>query len=411
MRLCEAYQTLRAPQTSGVTVARTYNQPMDNPLERARETQRTNLRLLGYLAGGRDCASARYVCYRRSNDEPQWIDQWYLSTQIGADSALLAADAGFDRHSIDAAAVYLDLFRDPADGGYLARGSPDARHFVPGDKYCDDHGHLGLMMLDAWQATGDPRYLERARAAAEFLISGGVWDDVFGGGFWWNNRLGDSPEGKPAQANGLAAALFLKLHRLTGDSRYRTWSEQTLAWLNETLWEESVGLYRWSVAFADMPGRRGRFVAHRYFNYDQGIIIEALLERFLHGGGDPRDLQRAQTIAGKLESAFWQLPHGGFQLEAGQDYVMAIYSAWLTPSLLALYRVDPDPAWLALARRNVEALDRYLRSPEGDYYRGARQLGAAWTVEKTRDGVANAGMQRALARLAATENELAAQRT
>src|ERR671932_15892 len=56
-------------------------------------------------------------------------------------------------------------------------------------------------------------YLYAARRTAAFLLQSGLWDDTFGGGFWWNTNRGDTAEGKPAQSNALAAQFFAQLYQ------------------------------------------------------------------------------------------------------------------------------------------------------------------------------------------------------
>src|SRR6478672_2053662 len=221
----------KAPVSTPMNASRSY-------IGFARQAQHFTLTHLADLGGAPDCRRAPYLSYRRSDEEPEWADLWYMGTQVGADAALLLADPGFGRCTIDKAGAFIDRFWDgAAGGGYLARGKPDGSSFLRPDKYVDDQGHLGLMLLDAWQATGDPAQLERARRAADFLIHSGVWDATFGGGFWWNNRHGDSPEGKPAQANGLAVQLFAELYGATGERPYLEWAWRTLEWLDRTLWD------------------------------------------------------------------------------------------------------------------------------------------------------------------------------
>jgi uncharacterized protein YyaL (SSP411 family) len=368
-------------------------------LELARQTQRATLHHLGYLVGAASCAEAPYLSYRRSDAEPEWTDQWYLTTQLGADAALLKVDPTFGRCTIDKAAVFFDRLWDDAEGGYLARGSPDGSVVLRPDKYCDDHGHAGLMLIDAYHATGDRQFLTRARRAADYLLHGRVWDQTFDGGFWWNSRRGDTIEGKPAQTNGLAVALFAELYHLTGESTYRDWALKVMSWLDAQLYDPVAGLYRWSVHFQNLQRRRGQAVADRFFNYDQGIVVEALLSLFAYVRPDPHYLARARSLAARLEPAFWHYPEGGFNLQSGVEHVMPIYSSWLSSSLLALYAVDLDDRWLSLARRNVEALKSYLRMPDGGYYVAAALQDGAWRVTPTRDGAASSGMQRAHALL------------
>jgi uncharacterized protein YyaL (SSP411 family) len=376
---------------------------MPDYLARARQTQRFTFDRLGYLGGAKDCDRAPFLSYLRSDREPEWTDQWYIATQLGADAALLRVFPSLGRCTIHKAALFLDLMWDyQSGGGYLARGRPDASLFLRPDKYCDDHGHTGLMLIDAFEVTGNPRYLARARRAADFLMSGRVWDETFGGGFWWNNRRGDTIEGKPAQTNGLAADLFAELYGITGEPVYRQWALRAFDWLEATLYDPEANLYRWSIHFEDLGRRRGQIVPHRFFNYDQAIIIEAVLALNRHVTPDPAYLQRAVSLAENLETAFWHGTEGGFNLEHGIEHVMAIYSSWLTPSLLALHKVQPDERWLTLARHNVDAMNSYLRAADGGYYKAARVENGVWVLDRTRDTAANAGMQRAQALLAST---------
>ena len=115
---------------------------------------------------------------------------------------------------------------------------------------------------------------------------------------------GDTIEGKPAQTNGLASEFFFALYRETGESTYRTWAMKTLEWLDRTLYDREARLYRWSVRYEDLEHRSGQVVMKRYFNYDQGILIEAnLLANQV--SGERRYLERARTLGRRLDPVFW----------------------------------------------------------------------------------------------------------
>ena len=372
---------------------------MPDYLAFARATQRFTFERLGYLGGAPDCERAPFLSYRCRDVEPEWSDQWYNATQLGADAALLAIDPTFGRCTIDKCAAFMARFRQP-DGGYLARGRPDGSLVLRPDRYSDDNAHTGLMLLDAHEVTEDRRYRAAAERIADFLLGPALLDDTFGGGLWWNTHRGNSPEGKPAISQGLAIQLLARLFGATGRAELRTAALELDGWTDRNLFDPTGGLYRWSVSYADCAARRGRVVAERFFGYDQGIMIEAKLALHRHVAADPGYVLRAQEVAGQLEASFWHPGEGGFNLESGCEQVYAVYAAWLTPSLLALYPLDGDRRWLELARRNVDALNGYLRAPDGGYYRLARAQDGEWWVDRTRDTVANAAMQRAQALLA-----------
>lgn len=390
-------------------------------LSRARETQTFSQKQLMHLVGGPDCARATALTFRHSSELPDVSEHWYLASQIWADLAL--ARTG-DQASLCQALRGLAFLEwhwdaDRPEGGYFARLSLGGDRVIVSDKYADDNALVGLVWADLTRmaTTSHERQLAlgRARATADWLMNGDVWDNVFGGGFWWNNRQGDTIEGKPAQTNALAAQFFLELYELSGDPKYREAAVKTLHWMGDRLWDERAGLYRWAIYYENLKERSGEVVARRFFNYDQGIMIEAhlLAERLLDGRG--QHLARARMIAERLDTTFWDPRVGGYDLEAGVAQVFPTYSAWLTQSLLALYEVDRDVRWLERARGNVEALnDRAWDPAHGGYYNryyvcrdeaapGCKS-GVAVSFDPAKHTAAQAWMQRAQALLSLAQS-------
>ena len=63
----------------------------------AQRTQRSTRGTLRVLGGGARCDEARFISYKRSDREPDVVDQWYVVSQLWADAALLAADSARHR--------------------------------------------------------------------------------------------------------------------------------------------------------------------------------------------------------------------------------------------------------------------------------------------------------------------------
>jgi uncharacterized protein YyaL (SSP411 family) len=374
-------------------------------LARARATRAYTLRHLAYCGGAADPARAPWISYRRSSAEPDYSDSWYDCSQLLADAVLAACGAA---ECADAAAKtfrHLERHWDAAGGGYFGRGGIRGDWVGGPDKYADDNALAGVALLHAAASAPDARtgerYLARTAAIAEYLV-GNLWDDVFGGGFWWNTHRGDGVEGKPAQSNGLAAQLFLGLHARTGDPRWHAWAARTLAWLDTTLWDRAASLYRYSVRYADLAARTGRIDEHRYFNYDQAILIAVHARAGTNEAERAVHVQRARAMASALDGRFWDAALGGYVLEAGVPQLYLVYAAWLTPALLALFAVDGDPRWLALARRNVDTLHARLYDPtDGGYAHRAWRADGRVRVDPERHTAAQAWMQHAQAALAA----------
>ncbi len=105
------------------------------------------------------------------------------------------------------------------------------------DGSLDDQVFAGLALLDAYEATLEPKYFNAARRAADFAIA--EYFDTQGGGFF-DRASGAPPMGglevrrKPLQdsptagANSSAAILMDRMDTYTGDARYRDCAEATL---------------------------------------------------------------------------------------------------------------------------------------------------------------------------------------
>jgi uncharacterized protein YyaL (SSP411 family) len=101
----------------------------------------------------------------------------------------------------------------------------------------DDQVFAGMALLDAYEATLDPRYFQRAERTLQLAIE--RFGDPDEGGFF--DRAKDAPpmrgldiRRKPLQdsptpgANSIAVILLERMHGLTGNALYHRWAELTL---------------------------------------------------------------------------------------------------------------------------------------------------------------------------------------
>jgi len=403
--------------------------------EAAATTEGATRARLGVLGDAFTCADARFVSFRRSDAEPQIVDQWYVASQVWADAALLRVAApempmgdsskltGWDsldtRCYVDKGFVFLDRLWDYTRSGYFPMSDPVGANVATQLRFGDDNTVAGLALLETASSTTDPlllqRYIHAAEREADFLTDPvtGLWDTRFGGGFWWETARGDTDEGKPAQTNALAALFFVRLYNATGISTYRDWALRTLLWLDTILYDPGRHLYRWSVGYQDLTNRTGAIIHQRYFNYDQGIAVEAQIEA-AQLDGDQNRLSRSRDVGRAIQTAFWSNDRGGYNLESGIDQVYASYAAWTSLGHLAMYRLDGSSEWLALARQNLNSLQTDLAEPDGGYaFRSYRCLDRVakgcetgqvqHVVDHTRDTSAQAWMQHLQASVAGAE--------
>src|SRR5690349_9189157 len=185
---------------------------------------------LAVLGDAFNCPDARFVSFRRSDAEPEIVDQWYVASQLWADALMLTGSSdptaaqpdvpGWDpadtRCYLDKGFVFLDRLWDYTSAGYFPRANPVGTSVTSGPRYTDDNLIAGLALLETAKTTTDPlavrRYIHAAQREADFLRGSELWDDTFGGGFWWNTGRGNTEEGKPAQTNALAGLFFARLY-------------------------------------------------------------------------------------------------------------------------------------------------------------------------------------------------------
>jgi len=403
-----------------VGISGDHGQPAPDLVQSARQTQAATRDRLQVLGDAFTCPEARFVSYRRSDFEPEIVDHWYVASQMWADVALVRlldqqneGDAA-DRCYIEKAHLFLDRQWDYAGrGGYFPRSNPTGTRVEGEVRFGDDNALTGLVLLDLLQITADPQrrqqYLHSARRQAAFLVQADLWDDTFGGGFWWNTSRGSTIEGKPAQTNALAALFFGRLYLVTEDEAYRTWMLRTLLWLDTILYDPSAQLYRWSVSYQDLARRTGAVISSRHLNYDQSIGIQAqLLAAKIDG--DANRIVRAAAVGDAIQSAFW-IPERGYSLAARGAQVYTSYGAWTSVGHLELFDATAEQRWLDMAVANLDVLTRQLGEPDGGFgtqvFRCVGELAQycrpdqpEWVVDRIRDGAAHAWVQRLQVELA-----------
>jgi hypothetical protein len=408
-------------------------------LRSAQRTQQVTRGTLRVLSGGSRCAEARFVAYRRSDREPEVVDQWYVVSQLWADAVLLSLDhdrlrtrpdvraaprqvraPAWDerdaRCHVDKGFVFLERLWDDEEGGYYPRSNPNGSKVSRKEQFADDNALAGLALLAAADSAegsfARDYYLYAAVLEAEYLQESGLWDDTFGGGFWWSTGMGDTDEGKPAQTNALAALFFARLYGVTGNPVHRDAALATIGWLDTALFDTQRNLYRWSVRY-ERPAEKvgGPIRSERFFNYDQGLAIEAQLAIAKIDASQDR-ITRARAIGDSMHTAFWSRERGGYNLEAGVEQVFTSYAAWTSLGHLALHAQDGDERWLLMARANADALVASASEPDGSYALryyacvdgrapGCNGGRTRWSADHTRDTAAQAWaqhLQTALAR-------------
>ena len=178
------------------------------------------------------------------------------------------------------------------------------RNFL--NPWWDDEGWWVLVWLDAYELTGEPRYLEMARTIFEDMTLG--WDEVCGGGVYWKK-----PNiGKHTITNGLFLLAAIRLHQHSSATvrgqTYLQWALTTWRWL------ETHGIVNPENLVENGLNDHCELQTGTFFTYNQGVVLGGLVELGLVTQ-NPSLIERARKIAtaatGKLIYPNGILKEGG----------------------------------------------------------------------------------------------------
>ncbi|MEN1682034.1 MAG: glycoside hydrolase family 76 protein [Planctomycetota bacterium] len=260
----------------------------------------------------------------RDGERPRPAFVWPAGVQLSAYAAAAQLSGVFDAKLagyVDALEAHWVVHRGV--GGYNAAAN------APPDRYYDDNAWLVLGLVEAYEATGEQRYLERARQAFAFVMTGE--DDRFGGGVYWRENDRST---KNTCSNAPAVVGALRLHQHGGGGDDLEIAKRLYRWTLDNLLDTESGLLN------DHIKQDGTIDTRRY-TYNTGLMIRAGSLLFA-ATGDGRYLRDAQNLADASERR-WVDP-GTRRLTGGAKFAHLLLEA-----LLEFDRVAPDGRWPEVA--------------------------------------------------------------
>lgn len=240
------------------------------------------------------------------------------------------------------------------------------------DKYYDDNAWMVITFLEAYEITGESRYLKRAEKTMDFVMSG--WDDTLGGGIWWHEQHKD--DSKNTCSNAPAAVATFRLAKyLDGPQRDKRIADgmKIVDWTTRTLRGKN-GL------FGDNIKRNGRINGGQ-LTYNSALMLRAYLCIFALTGNDLY-LQEAAAM-GRAAEAFLDRNTGAYR-------DLWRWSHLMVEADLELYRWTREPYLLERSRTNCDVhYNRWKTNPPKDLIDHASLARQLWLMadHETHEGI------------------------
>lgn len=234
------------------------------------------------------------------------------------------------------------------------------------DKYYDDNAWMVLTFLEAYEMTHDSRYLKRAGATLDFVVSG--WDEQAGGGLWWHENHQD--DSKNTCANAPAAVGCFRITKFSDPKsavKRITEGEKIVKWTTTTL-RASNGL------FGDSINVTTGVKNNDQLTYNAALMLRAYL--CLHSlTGEYAYLDEAVTVGNAAESLL-----GGNG--AYRDPIK--WSHLMVEADFELHRQTKDPRFLKRALTNCDVhYEEWKTSPPNDLLANASLARELWLAADT----------------------------
>ena len=277
---------------------------------------------------------------------------------------------------LPALAMYWDTTRTPyAYSSYITVGVSD--------RFYDDNVWIGIDYVDLYNITGNPFYLERAKAVWEFVMSG--YSETLGGGIYWVEQNRNT---KNTCSNAPGAVYAFKMYEATGDRSFFEIGKRLYHWTQYHLQADDYIYYDYI--------RIDGHIDRRRFTYNSGQMMQAaaILYRLT---GDTRYLVDAQNIARASFNYFWEDYVG----RDGKEFrIMRRGDTWFVAVMLRgfieLYHIDGNRTYIDSFKQNLEYAWQHARDEYGLFtqdFSGRRVDRRKWVL-------AQAGMVEMFARLA-----------
>ena len=227
---------------------------------------------------------------------------------------------------------------------------PTSAEKVP-DRFYDENGWTAIGLCDAYLATQNNSYLEKAKGALAFSLSGE--DNVLGGGIYFQETFVSLPVQKNTICSAVTMLSCMKLYEITQDRQYLDAAIRINDWTVENLLDKSDNLLWDAKMVADGS------VNTQKWSYNAGFMIRSWLKMY-QATKDEKYLSQAKATLASSEAKWYNSINGA--LNDPGYFAFSIIDSWFD-----MYDTDKNTVWLTKAFHAINFIHNKLRDGNGRY--------------------------------------------
>ncbi|ARN55928.1 glycoside hydrolase family 76 protein [Sedimentisphaera salicampi] len=216
------------------------------------------------------------------------------------------------------------------------------------DRYYDDNAWIAMALIDAYEASGDKKFLKKAKRTIDYSLSG--VDEDGGGLFWRENWPENAKKSKNTCSVAPTSFSCLKFYQITKQDKYFNEAKELMQWLDKTLKDEE-GLYFDHITEDARIGRRK-------WSYNSAMPVRCYIQLYKITG-EKSYLQKAKKTAdASIEK--WYEDDGGLNCKAMFGFTLV--EAWFE-----LSEITGNPKWKNIAFEVMRNVRENVMGPRGRY--------------------------------------------
>lgn len=219
------------------------------------------------------------------------------------------------------------------------------------DRFYDENGWMAIGLARAYEQTGNAAYLEKARHALHFTMSGE--DEVLGGGIYFQETFAQYEPQKNTICSAVAILASMHLYELTNERAFLEDAVRLEKWTSDNLLDPADNLL-WDARMVD----DGEINTQKW-SYNAGFMIRGWL-RLYKATEDEAYLTRAKAALASAE-ARWFNPVNGALNDPGY-FAFSLVDAWFD-----LYDLQKDAPALSKALQAIGFIRESLRDANDRY--------------------------------------------